>query len=64
MLLLEKQLQSKIKSNIFTGFTYSRTVACCGYLASNQKVSFTQHIKKVIVKHCSFTLRSKITDNK
>jgi len=27
-----------IKSSIFTGFTYSRTLACCGYLTSNRKV--------------------------
>ena len=33
-----KQLKSKIKSNVFHRFTYSRTVACCGYLKSNQNV--------------------------
>jgi len=49
MLQLEKEkyLKSKIKPNIFTGFTYSRSVACCGYLTSNQKVLiYTTHIKK------------------
>jgi len=36
-----------MKSNIFTGFIYSRTVACCEYLTSNQKVLiYTTHIKK------------------
>jgi len=31
----------------FIGFTYSRSVACCGYLTSNQKVLiYTTHIKK------------------
>jgi len=46
------------------GYTYSRNVACCGYLKSNQKVLIytTTHIKKVIAKLYSFTLRSKITD--
>jgi len=30
----------------FSGYIYSRTVACCGYLTSNQKVfEFTQHTK-------------------
>jgi len=47
----------------FTGFTYFRSVACCGYLTPNQKVLiYTTHIKKVIAKRYSFTLRMKITD--
>jgi len=34
-------------SNILQWFSYSRTVACCVYLTSNQKVSvYTTHIKK------------------
>jgi len=54
---------SKTKSNIFSAYSYSRTVACCGYLTSNQQVLiYTTHIKKVIAKLYSFTLRSKITD--
>jgi len=40
-----------------------RTVACCGYLPSNQKVLiYTTYIKKAITKLYSFTQRSKITD--
>ena len=49
MLQLEKEiwLKSKIKFNIFHGFHLFRSVACCGYLTSNQKVLFyTTHIKK------------------
>jgi len=45
---------SKTKSNIFNGYSYSRTVACCAYLISNQKVLIcTTHIKKVIAKFYS-----------
>jgi len=58
-------LKSKNKSNIFTGFSYSRIVACCGYLTSNQKVLiYTTHIKKVIAKLYSFTLGTNITGKK
>jgi len=46
MLQLEKELKLKIRSSFFTGLTYSRAVACCGYLTSNQKVEFTQHTSK------------------
>jgi len=57
-------LKSKLSSIFFTGFTYSRTVACRGYLTSNHKgLIYTTH-KKVIAKLNSFTLRSKITDKK
>jgi len=56
-------LRSKTKSNIFGGYSYSRTVACCGYLTSNQKVLIhTTHIKQAIAKLYSFALRSKTTD--
>jgi len=58
-------LKSKIKFNIFHWFYLFPTVACCGYLTSNQKVLiYTTHIKKVIAKLYSFTLRCKITDKK
>jgi len=62
MLQLEKEINWSLRlSPIFsTGFTYSRTVACCGSLTSNQKVLiYTTHIKKVIAKLYSFTLRRK-----
>jgi len=29
---------SKTAFNIFYGYSYSRTVACCGHLTSNQEV--------------------------
>jgi len=41
-----------------------RTVACCGYLTSNQKVLiYTKHINNVIAKLYSIALRNKIIDN-
>ena len=44
------QLEKENKSNIFTGFTYSRGAACCGYLTSNQKVLiYTIHIKTLFL---------------
>jgi len=47
----------------FSGYISSRTLACCGYLTSNQKFFiFATHIKKVTAKLYSFTLRSKMTD--
>jgi len=47
----------------FSGYSYSRTVACCGYLTYNQKVIiYTTYFKKAIAKLYSFTLRSKLTD--
>ena len=50
-------------SNIFSGYIFSCTIACCGYLTFNKKLSiYTTRIKKVIVKLYSFTLRSKISD--
>jgi len=56
-------LRSKTKSNIFSRYSYSRTVACCGYQTSNQKVLiYTTHIKNVNTVLYSITLRSKITD--
>jgi len=67
MLQLEKENNWSLRLSpvFFTGFAYSRTVACCGFLASNQKVLiYTTHIKKVIAKFYSFTLKSKITDKK
>jgi len=36
MLQLEKEI--RLNPIFFTGFTYSRAVACCVYLISNQKV--------------------------
>jgi len=45
MLQLEKE-SLRLSPIFFTGFTYSRPVACCGYLTSNQKVQFTQHTSK------------------
>jgi len=52
-------------SNIFHWFYLFRSVACCGYLTSNQR-SFNLHNthQKVIAKLYSFTLRNKITDKK
>ena len=45
----------------FSCYGYSRSVACYAYLTSNQKVLIhTTHIKEVIAKLYSFTLRSKI----
>jgi len=47
----------------FSDYSYSRTVTCCGYLTSNQKVLIhTTHIKKATAKLYSFTLKSKIID--
>jgi len=67
MLQLEKENTWSLRLSpiFFTGFTYSRTVACCEYLTSNQKVLiYTTHIKKVIAELYSFTLRLEITDKK
>jgi len=48
---------------LFSGNSYFRTVARCGLMTSNQNVLIdTTHIKKVIPKLYSFTLKSKITD--
>jgi len=48
----------------FSGYAYSCTVACCGYLTTNKKVLiYTTNITKVITKLHSFALRSKKTDN-
>jgi len=47
MLLLEKENNWSLRLSpiFFTGFTCSRTVACCGHLTSNQKVLiYTTHI--------------------
>jgi len=56
-------LTSKTESNIFSGYSHSRIVAYCGCLTSNQNVLIcTKHIKKVIAKLYSHTLRSKITN--
>ena len=61
----ENNWSLRSSSVFFTGFTYSPAVACCRYLTSNQKVFiYTTHIKKVIAKLYSFTMRSKITDTK
>jgi len=64
--VVEKEMRSKTKSNIFQ---LLELFPCCSslwvseYLISNQKdLSYTTHIKKVIAKLYSFTLRSKITD--
>jgi len=49
MLQLEKENNSSLRLSpiFFTVFTYSRTVACCGYLTFNQKVLiYITHIKK------------------
>ena len=62
MLQWEKEINWSLRLSpiFFTGFTCSRTVACCGHLTSNQNVLiYTTHIKKVIAKLCSFTLRRK-----
>jgi len=51
------------KSEIFNAQTYSRAIACCRPLTSNQNVSiYTTHIKKVIVRLYFFILRSKIIE--
>jgi len=57
-------LRSKTKPNIFrSDYSDSRTVACCGYQTSNQKVLiYTTEINNVIAKLHSFTLRSKTAD--
>jgi len=62
---LEKQYTWGLKASpiFFNGYSYSRTVACCGYLTSNQNALMcTTHIEKVIDKLYSFTLWSKIID--
>ena len=47
----ENNWSLRLSQIFFTGFSYSRTVACCGYLTPNQKVlSYTTHIKNVIAK--------------
>ena len=47
----------------FAGDSYSRTLACCGCLTSDQTVfNYTAHIKKTNAKLHSFTLRSKIPE--
>jgi len=48
MLQLEKENKWSLRLSpiFFTGFTYSRIVACCGYLTSNQKFKFTQRTSK------------------
>jgi len=58
-----KKMRSKTKSTFFSGYSYSRTIACCGYLISNQKnvLIYTTHIKKLIAKLHSFT--QKLTTN-
>jgi len=56
-------LKSKIKSNIFHWFYLF--LYCILLWLSNQKVLiYATHIKKVIAKLHSYTLRSKITDKK
>jgi len=46
-----------------SGYSYSSTAACYGYLTSNQKALIcTTHVKKVIAKLYCFTLRSKKSD--
>jgi len=56
----ENNWSLRLSPIFFTGFTYSRTVACCVRLTSNQKVLiYTTQIKKVITKLYSFTLRGK-----
>jgi len=40
-------LRFNTKSIIFGGYAYFRTVACCGYMSSNQNVLiYATHIKK------------------
>ena len=59
----ENNLSLRLSPIFFSGYSYFRTVACCGYLTSYQKVLiYTRDIKKVIVKIQSFTPRSQITD--
>ena len=37
----------RLSPNIFSGWTYPRIIACCGYLTPNQKVLiYTTHTKK------------------
>jgi len=48
---------------MFNGKSYSRAVACCGYVTSNQYVLiYTTHIKKLTVRLYFFMLRSKTTE--
>jgi len=52
-----------VRPILFSGYSYYRTAACCGYLTSNQKLLIdTKHIKQVNVKLYSFTLTNKATD--
>jgi len=56
-------LRSKKSPIFFSGYTYSSTVACCGYLTANQKdLIYTTHIEKANVSLYSFILRNKITE--
>jgi len=48
---------------ITNGYSYSRAIACCGYLTSIQNVLiYTAHIRKVISRLYFFILRRKITE--
>ena len=52
-----------LSPKISSGYSYSRSIACWGYLTYNQKVLiYTTHIKKVITKLNFFILRNTITD--
>ena len=43
----ENHWSLRLSPIFFTGFTYSRSVVCCGHLTSNQKLLiYTTHIKK------------------
>jgi len=44
------------------GKSSSCTIACCGFLTSNQVSIYTTHIKKVITKLYFFILRSTTTN--
>jgi len=47
----------------FSGYSYSRSVPCCGCPAPYQKVViYTTHNKKAIAKLYTFAFRSKIAE--
>jgi len=52
-----------LSPKIFNGKSYSRAIACCGHLTSNQNVlMYTTHIRKLIARLYFFILRSRITE--
>jgi len=56
-------IQTRPSPKTFHGESYTRSIACCGFLTSSQYVLiYTTHIKKVILRLYFFILRSKINN--